>query len=471
MHVIVIGGGIAGLAAAHRLRTSGARVTVLEASHHFGGKLLSGEVAGARIDLGAESMLAVRPEGTALAEAVGLGEALRPPAVAAASVWTGGGLRPMPGGHVMGVPGTPGALAGLLSEAGTARVAEEAGLPPLELGEDAAIGEVVAGRMGREVVDKLVEPLLGGVYAGDAHRLSMRSTVPALFDAARSEKSLLAAVREVQRRAPGRAPGQAVFTGVEGGLGALAEAVAASCRAAGATLESGVAVTALRRTSQGWTVTSEDGRERAADGVVVAVPAGPAARLLAAEVPAAARELAGIEYASMALVTLAFDRGFLERDLGSLPGGSGFLVPAVEGRTVKAATFSSGKWGWVAERAPGLFLLRASIGRYGDRTALEWTDEELVRAALADLRDAIGPVGEPVDSAVTRWIDGLPQYAVGHHARVERVRRAVEGVPGLRVCGAAYEGVGIPACVADAGRAAGGLLATLPHSSPEEAGE
>ncbi|SFC37214.1 protoporphyrinogen oxidase [Streptomyces aidingensis] len=470
MHTIVIGGGISGLAAAHRLLTAGVRVTLVEASARFGGKLWSGEIAGLRTDFGAESMLARRPEGLDLARAVGLGGELAAPSAAGAAVWTRGALRPMPRGHVMGVPGTAAALAGVVSDAGLARIARDAELPPTELGEDQAIGRYVAARMGEEVVDRLVEPLLGGVYAGDAYRISMRSAVPDLWEAARREPSLLAASRTVQERAAGRgdAPAPAAagsaapaapFTGLAGGLGRLPEAVAAACRAGGATLIAAAPATGLRRSEPlGWTVTLADGREVHAGAVLLAVPAGPAATLLAGVAPAAARELRTVEYASMALVGMAFRRA----DLARLPRGSGFLVPAVDGRTVKAVTFSSGKWGWAAAQDPELFVMRASIGRFRDTAVLEREDADLVKAALGDLRDAIGLTAEPVDTVVIRWPEGLPQYTVGHHARVARIRAGVAALPGLRVCGAAFGGVGIPACLADAQRAVHELLSTVP---------
>ncbi|WP_049565182.1 protoporphyrinogen oxidase [Streptomyces sp. SBT349] len=465
MHVIVVGGGISGLAAAHRLLAAGLRVTVLESSDRLGGKLRTGRVGGVRVDLGAESILARRPEGTELARAVGLGEALRPPAVTSAAIWTRGALRPMPQGQVMGVPSTAASLAGVLSDAGLAQIARDAELPPLEVGEDAAVGALVAERMGREVVDRLVEPLLGGVYAGDAYRISLRSAVPKLYEMAREHDSLLAAVRAIQRQSADRAPGEPVFTGIDGGIGTLAEAVTADCRAKGAALETGVAVTNLRRTARGWAAALGDGRSLAADGVVLAVPAGAAARLLAAEVPAAARELSAIEYASMAIITLAFRRA----DLPRLPRGSGFLVPAVDGRIIKAATFTSGKWDWAAAADPDLFVLRASVGRHGEEGPLDWDDAELVRAAVEDLGEAAGLPAKPVDTAVTRWRRALPQYTVGHAARVARVRSFLAGHPELRLCGAAYDGIGIPACIAGATRAVGDLLRTLPPVARDEA--
>ncbi|WP_432043997.1 protoporphyrinogen oxidase [Streptomyces cadmiisoli] len=443
--VVVIGAGIAGLAAAHRLLARGARVTVLEASERVGGKLLPGDIAGVRVDLGAESMLARRPEAVDLAREVGLADRLEPPATSTASIWTRGALRPMPKGHVMGVPGTASALAGVLSEEGLRRIERDAELPRTEVGDDVAVGEFVARRLGREVVDRLVEPLLGGVYAGDAYRISMRSAVPQLFRAARTHDSLTEGVREIQAEAAAAAQTGPVFMGLRGGVGGLPVAVAASVRARGGEIVTGAPVTELRREpGGGWRVTAAD-RVRHADAVIVAVPAPAAARLLRAEVPAAAAELAAVEYASMALITLA-----LRRTEARLPEGSGFLVPPVDGRTVKASTFASQKWGWIAEEDPDLVVLRTSVGRHGETEILRRDDAGLVEVSRADLREATGLDAAPVETRVTRWTDGLPQYPVGHHARVARIREHVGKLPGLAVCGAVYDGVGIPACVASA---------------------
>ncbi|MFI6411811.1 protoporphyrinogen oxidase [Streptomyces sp. NPDC050585] len=453
--VVVIGGGIAGLAAAHRLVEAGRDVVLLEASGRVGGKLRAGEIAGAPVDLGAESMLARRPEGVELARAVGLGDRVRPPATATASVWTRDALRPMPKGHLMGVPGDAGALAGLLSEEGLRAVGRDRELPPDDPGDDVAIGAYVAGRMGREVVDRLVEPLLGGVYAGDAYRISMRAAVPKLYEAARRHPTLTDAVRAVQAEAARTAADGPVFAGIEGGVGLLPDAVARAVTAGGGEIRRDTRVQGLTRRPGGWEVRTERDVLHAA-AVVLATPAWSASELLATESPAAAAELATIEYASMVLVTLAFRRS----DAAALPAGSGFLVPPVDGRTIKASTFSSRKWGWVDEGADDLFVLRTSIGRYGEEEHLGWDDADLAAVSLRDLHDAVGLTAKPVATEVTRWIGGLPQYPVGHVARVARIRDAVAGLPGLRVCGAAYDGVGIPAVIADARRAADEILAT-----------
>ncbi|MFI6877306.1 protoporphyrinogen oxidase [Streptomyces sp. NPDC050400] len=453
--VLVIGGGIAGLAAAHRLLDGDepVNVTVLEASHRLGGKLLAGEIAGARVDLGAESMLARRPEAVGLAKAVGLTDRLQPPSTATASIWTRGALRPMPKGHVMGVPGTADALAGVLSDEGLARIERDADLPPTETGDDVAVGEYVAARLGREVVDRLVEPLLGGVYAGDAYRISMRSAVPQLFEEAARHRSLTEAVRAIQARAAANQQTGPVFTGIEGGIGTLPAAVAESVRAKGGEILLGARASTLGALGTAraatddaqWRVGIADGRTFFADQVIIALPAPAAASLLRTASPKASQELRSIEYASMALITLAY-----RTDDARLPEGSGFLVPPVDGHTIKAATFASHKWGWIAAENPGLRVVRTSVGRHGDERDLGRDDQDLVGIARHDLREATGLTAAPVASHVTRWQDGLPQYPVGHTARVARVREHLGQLPGIAVCGAAYDGVGIPACIASA---------------------
>ncbi|MFI5883248.1 protoporphyrinogen oxidase [Streptomyces sp. NPDC051554] len=465
-HVVVIGAGIGGLAAAHRLLDRGVRVTVVEASERVGGKLLPGEIAGARVDLGAESMLARRPEAVALAREVGLTDRLQAPATATASIWTRGALRPMPKGHVMGVPGTASALSGVLSDEGLRRIERDADLPRTEVGDDVAVGEYVAARLGREVVDRLVEPLLGGVYAGDAYRISMRSAVPQLFQVAKTHDSLTEAVRGIQERAAAAQQTGPVFMGIQGGVGQLPLAVAESVRARGAEILTGTPVTELRRSgAAGWRVVAGD-RVLDADGVIVAVPAPVAAELLRPEAPGAAAELGAVEYASMALITLAYRRADIE-----LPEGSGFLVPPVDGRTIKASTFASQKWGWIADENPDVVVLRTSVGRYGETTILERDDTGLVDVSRHDLREATGLDATPLATRVTRWTDGLPQYPVGHHARVARIREHVGKLPGLAVCGAAYDGVGIPATIASAYAAVERLTGDPVPSASGGAGE
>jgi protoporphyrinogen/coproporphyrinogen III oxidase len=456
--VVVVGGGIAGLTAAYLLGEHPTRdVLLLEGSPRTGGKLRLEEVGGVSVDVGAEAMLARRPEGVALVRELGL--PVVHPVATRSQLWSRDALRPMPR-SLMGVPLDVEELSasGVLSADGLRRVRAEPSLPPTELGdEDLSVGELVAGRLGDEVVDRLVEPLLGGVYAGHARELSARAATPQLVAMLDRGSLLEAAAAAVPRS---MAP---VFAGVPGGLGQLPAALIASERFP---VRTDATVRELRRGPEGrgfeLVVGSAHRPELvAAEEVVLALPAAPAGRLLAALAPAAASELATIDYASTAVVTLAFRAtGFPIAE-----GSSGFLVPPVEDRRIKASTFSFAKWAWVRAAGRGalegedVLLLRTSLGRHREEAALQATDDELVAASLADLGKAIGPLGAPVDAHVQRWGGGLPQYAVGHLDRVERVRREVARVPGLAVCGAAYDGVGIPAVIASARRAADEVLA------------
>lgn len=470
LRIAVVGGGIAGLAAAwfYSRDHPDAQITVLEGGPRIGGKLAVSEVAGVPVDEGAEAILARRPEGVDLARAVGLDDDLVSPRPVSAGLWTRGKVRPLPAGTVMGVPGDLEALAasGVLSAEGVEEVRREGRLPACDLDGDAAIGELVASRMGREVVDRLVEPLLGGVYAGHADQLSLAATVPQLVEPLRARGSLLGAVEEIRgATGSGRATagsGRAtagstgpVFAGLVGGVGRLAGAVGRALESAGVAIRTGAMVRELHRTASGWRLVV--GPTRApesveADAVVLACPARPASRLLADACPAAAAELAEIGYASMALVTLAYPSAALPQSQDAV--GSGFLVPPAEGRTIKAATVLSAKWDWLRERAGETTLVRCSIGRYGEEAILQREDSELVQAAGVDLADALGVTGRPVEARVTRWGGALPQYTVGHRDRIDRIRTAVRGIPGLAVCGAAYDGLGVAPTVASARAAA-----------------
>jgi oxygen-dependent protoporphyrinogen oxidase len=441
--VAVVGGGVAGLAAALEAGRAGARVVVLEAADRLGGKVRVSDVGGLPVDEGADSMLARVPYGVQLAEDAGLGPELVSPAAGSAGLWTRGRLRPLPGGTAMGIPGDLAQLARseVLSPTGLARVPLDLALPGVGQADDISVGALVARRLGREVVDRLVDPLLGGVYAGSADRLSLHATLPQLTAPVARSRSLLLATRRAQATAtPYAGP---VFRGLPGGLGRLPAAVAT---ASGAQVRLATTVRALSRTPHGWRLelgSAAHPELLEVDAVVLAVPAAPAARLLRDLAPAAAAELAGLEYASVGIVTLVLD--------GPAPGtGSGYLVPALEGRTTKAVTFTSRKWAhYPGDRA----VVRASVGRARETAELQRTDAELVAIVRRELSAAVGPVGRLVDSRVVRWGGGLPQYAVGHLGLVARVHAAVARHPGLAVAGAAYGGVGVPA-VARSGREA-----------------
>jgi oxygen-dependent protoporphyrinogen oxidase len=459
-----VGGGISGLSAAASLkrRSPDLRVTVLESSPGIGGKLALAEVGGIAVDVGAESMLNRRPEATALAREVGLADRLVHPETISANLWNRGQMLPMPR-TLMGVPVDARALAesGVISKAGLARAALDAVLPATRIGEsDVSVGWLIEERFGKEVVDRLVEPLLGGVYAGHARELSARATVPQVVALLERDKSMLRAAAAATA-ATSDVP---VFAGLVGGLGQLPGAIVEH---AGLEVRTRATVRDLaRRSGGGWNLvvgSAHDPEIVQADAVVLATPAPASARLLSDVAPDAALELSRIEYASMAIITLAFRRREFPQTTGS-----GFLVPPVDGRTVKGATYSFAKWGWVAEAGAGadsggddLLVMRCSIGRHHEEQVLQVDDERLVETALHDLSDAIGLSVRPVDQHVQRWGGGLPQYALGHVDRVNQVRLAVAKEGPIAVCGAAYEGLGIPACIASAEAAATQVLTAL----------
>jgi oxygen-dependent protoporphyrinogen oxidase len=377
------------------------------------------------------------------------------PATITANLWTRGTMRPMPR-TLMGVPLDTRLLAasGVISKAGLARVAVEPLLPATHLEGDVSIGWLVGERFGDEVVDRLVEPLLGGVYAGHAREISARAAVPqvvALLDRDRSMMRAAAAAAAQTNDVP-------VFAGLAGGLAQLPETIAAGLDVR----TDSTARDLLRASGGGWDLmvgATSDPWTLHADAVILATPARATGRLLTQVAPDAAKELARIEYASMAVVTLAFRT----RDFPATEG-SGFLVPPVDGRTVKASTYSFAKWDWVREAgsaAQGVLVVRCSIGRHREEWTLQRTDEEIVQLALEDLADAIGLSVRPVDAHVQRWGGALPQYAVGHLDRVRTIHTSVAAEPGLAVCGAAYDGLGLPACVASAQLAATQVLDAL----------
>jgi protoporphyrinogen/coproporphyrinogen III oxidase len=466
--VVIVGGGIAGLAAAYFLRAEPAEVTVLEGSPQLGGKLTASEVAGVSVDAGAEALLRRRPEGTDLISAVGLGERLVLPGTTASAIWSRGALHPLPPRQFMGVPADLDGLAasGVLSAAGLTRARQDLELPATPRDGDVPVAAYIGARFGPELVDRLVDPLLGGVYAGRSEQLSFEATLGPLASAAGSHRSLAEAVGSLIPAPPAARAGAdtparpAVFTTLTDGLGALPAAVAA---ASGATVRTRATVRELTRTTTGWRLvvgSAADPEEILADAVVLALPARPASRLLSG-VPgasAAAAALAAIEYASMAIVTLAYPRSRFPVSRER----SGYLVPAVEGRAVKAVTFSTIKWPHLAVPPDGgpagpdgpIDIIRCSIGRIGEESVLQRDDADLVALAVAELADQTGAQGPPVDTRVTRWGGGLPQYTVGHLDRVATIHEAVGAQPGLAVCGAAYAGIGIPACIATADSAA-----------------
>jgi len=442
--VAVIGGGLTGLAAAWHLRDD-AEVVVYEADRRAGGQIRTIELADGPLDVGADAVLARQPAGPALLAALGFTDAdLVHPATSRVHLWVDGRLRPLPERTVFGVPTDLRALAAsrVLSPADVAFVASEPARPRRQVAGDRSVADLVGERFGQRVVTRLVEPLLGGVYAGSAERLSAQATLPPVWAAA-EHRSLLRGLSA--HRARTAADDRPVFVTVRGGLGRLVERLAV---ALGSQLRTASPVRAVAPHEGGVTLHLDD-RTEVFDAVVLAVPAAVAAQLLAPGWRAVARELAGIRAASVGVVALAYDRA-AARDV---PAGSGVLVPRDQGRLTKAVTIGAGKWPHLAERER--FVLRASVGRIDDHRALALDDDRLVEQVDAEVRRCLGLRAPARERVVVRWPHALPQYDVGHHARADRIRHLLEqGPPGVHLAGACLDGVGLAARAADAARVA-----------------
>ncbi len=428
------------MAAAYAVRRDSpprTRITVVDGARMLGGKLRTSHIGGVLVDEGAEMFLTGVPEAIELVRDLGLGADLRYPATMQASVAVEGTLRRLPTGTVMGVPGDIGALAesSVLSPAGLARVIAAADSQAAAVLTDLSVGDLVRRRLGPEVVERLVDPLLGGVYAGRADALSLQATVPALARTLTSPRSLVAAAAQVWT-AP--QPDRPAFATLRRGLGSLIDALATRLDA---DIRLSMPVREVRSTGAGYRLTAGSVPAPTsfdADAVIVATPAPAAARMLRDVIPVGAGLLSEIEYASVAIVTLVYPPG------SQLPPGSGLLVATTEHRAVKAVTFSSQKWEHLAGDRT---VLRASIGRHGEEVTLQRDDDELVAIASRDIAALAGLTAHPIASRVSRWGGALPQYAVGHVDRVGAIEAEVAGVPGLAVAGAAYRGVGVPACI------------------------
>jgi oxygen-dependent protoporphyrinogen oxidase len=460
MRVAVVGAGIAGLAAAHRLRARlgpEAVITLLEQRDRIGGVLRTVDLAGVPYDVGAEAFLARRPEVPALLDELGLTDRLVHPTGAHASIRAAGRTVPLPGGTVLGVPTSAARLSGVLSDAGLAAVAGEPGRPlAWTPGSDVALGGLLRARFGDELADRLVDPLLGGVYAGRVDALGLRPTMPAIAAALDAGAPSLTAAADIAAGAPTVQNGSGlngtpspVFGALRGGYRVLLDALADAARS---DIRLGTTVRAIERSATGWLLVlgpANAPEALEADAVVLAVPAPAVARLLGPVAPAAAAAATGIELASSVVVAMAFQGS-------DLPGvyTSGALIAAGEPLSIKGVTHSTTKWPHL--HGDGLVRMRASLGRFGEATALQADDATLVEQVRADLATLDGITAPPVAVHVQRWGGGLPQYAVGHVARIATLEAALPD--GVAVAGAALHGVGVPACIAT-GRAAADRVA------------
>jgi oxygen-dependent protoporphyrinogen oxidase len=485
--VVVVGGGVAGLAAAWEL-TGGAEaqldppeVVVLESSGRLGGALRTMSFGGRVVDLGPDGFLGRRPEAAALCREVGIGDALVPIAASGASVWARRRLRRLPEGLVMGIPSRwwPTARSGTLGLRGRLGLARDALLPRPDVRGpmgDRSVGPLVARKLGRDVVDTLVDPLMGGIHAGSVDDMSAAAVYPPLLAAAQRRGGLMRALRtEVEASAAGAsgspdsgsgsasepADSPPLFWALHGGMTTLVDALADGLRSRGVDIRLQTAAEHLGRTGGGWSVATA-AAPLDAGCVVLAAPAHVTAALLREHDEEAAALLDAIDYASVVLVTFLVGAD----DVPPLEG-TGFLVPrrarsarGRDGWAVTACTYLDRKWSHLAR--DGEVVLRASLGRVGDSRPESWDDEEVRERAWEELGLMLGVAGEPAESVVTRFPRAFPQYRVHHLLRTAGVEAAVGRLGRLAVAGSAYRGVGIPACVASGRAAAHALRSSTP---------
>jgi oxygen-dependent protoporphyrinogen oxidase len=445
--VVVVGGGIAGLVAAARVAAAGVEVTLLERSERLGGNVRTIPFAGRSLDVGAEMMITAQPAAVELCAELGLADDLVTPVAAPAHVAVRGRLRPLPDGLMSGLPGGVGDLlrSRILTPIGALRAGVDLVVPSRAREGDVAIGAIIRDRLGAQVLERLVDPLLGGIHGSRCDDLSAQALTPQALTALARGRGLVRGLRAAARTTEGP-----TFATLRHGLGTLTAALAETLVAAGADVRLSVSATTVRPGAGGAvSVLTEDGAELHADGCVVATPAPAAGRMLASASPVAAAELAGVHYSSAAVVALAYPLQALD----GLPVGSGFVTAGDERGVVRACTWSSAKWRHLAGEPA---LLKAFVGRAGTQAA---GDGELVEMVHADLARVLRLRARPVEARVERFAPAIPQYAVGHLARVARIEEALPDC--IELAGAAYRGVGIPACVRSGQAAADRVLQRL----------
>jgi len=470
-HVVIVGGGIAGLTAAFSLyeQAAGAGLpltcTLIEAGREWGGKIVTHRAGDLTIEAGPDSFLSQKPWALELCTKLGLSGRLinTNDHQKKTFVYSRGRLRELPEGLVVIVPTRLGPFlkSGLISWPGIARMGLDLALPAKRGGGDESLASFFSRRLGREAFERVVEPLMAGIYAGDAAQISLRATFPRFLDLEQKHGSLIRGM--LASRPAGVPSNRTMFVTLQDGLVELVQALLAKLTTAGAKLmrQQSVAAMRVRQTNTnhpiGWTydLTLENGAVISADAVVLATPAFVSADLVRPLSPIAAELLGAIPYASTATVSMAYKAG----TLGAEVSGFGFVVPRVERRDLLAATWTSVKW---PHRAPASqTLVRCYLGGVGREAILQEDDAALIRRVRDELRSMTGVTGEPVYAEVNRWDRGMPQYTLGHLDRLETIQRSLDRYPGLLLAGAAYRGIGIPDCIRDGTDAASGVIRLL----------
>ena len=439
---LIIGGGVGGLAAAFRLRQRhpAARIVVCEAADRFGGVTASSVVDGFQCEHGPDSLVRTKPAGMRLVNDLGLGGEVigTEPDARAGLIARGRRLVPVPEGLYLMAPGRilPFLRSPLVSWPGKLRMGLDLVIPPrTRPGREESLAAFVRRRLGREALERIAQPLVGGIYTADPERLSVAATMPLFLEAEREHGSLIRAMRRRVDAASASGPRYSLFATLRGGLGALVDRLVE--RLDGCELRTGCPVAGLARDGDGWCAATAAGPIRARR-VVLALPAWAAARLVAPVDRTLADDLAAVPYAGVATISLAVPLA----DLDPLPAAAGFVVPAVEGRTLLACTFVHRKY---AGRAPaGWAHLRAFVGGALHPGDTDCSDDDLKAAVRRDLGDLLGLRTEPRWLALHRWSRAMCQPEVGHRERTARIRTRAAQIPGLHLVGNGYEGVGIP---------------------------
>lgn len=482
---MIVGGGISGLAAAHRLATQAApgtlRITLLESQDRIGGWVRTESFAGRPVDFGPDSLLVRMPWAAELAQEVGIEDDLVAPGEGGAFLLSRGKLRTLPPGILAGLPGGPMPFvrSGLLGPLGLLRAGLDLVLPANAPDGDESIGHLVRRRLGKQTLERVIDPLLGGVHAGRCDDLSVQATAPQIAAAARADRSLLRGLRKTAPPAPpaGSAP-RPVFMAPRGGMQTLATAITRALIDSGVHLRTNARVERLEPVNGSTAVRLHlaDGELIEADGVIVATPAAVTAELIAEHAPGVARTLRALRYASVAHTALAYDPAALP----PLPSGTGFLVPRPEGRLMTACTFLDRKWperravgaasGADADPYADAVVIKCSTGRIDDDRFTALTDDQLVATLHGELSRILGFRAEPLASRVVRVHGGLPQYEPGHPARIDAAMvEAREALPAISLIGAAYRGASVPLCIRDGRSGADAQLHRLGVPAAQEA--
>jgi len=470
--IVIIGGGIAGLAAAYKVARAAeagneVRFTLVEKDSRLGGKIATVHHDGFIIDGGPDCFLTEKPAIHRIAKLLGIFDEELPTDEARKRTYilSRGRLHDLPDGVMMFAPTKfwPFFTTSLFSWPGKLRMGMDLFIKPKPAGpdgpEDETLESFVVRRMGRECLDRLAEPLVGGVHASDPAKMSLAATFPRLLEMEQTYGGMIrgfyaarkkvAEMRKKYPPKPGAKP-RTFFTSFEQGMQYLTDAMAAA--AGRDRMRTGVAATGLTRTPEGWRLELDDGEVLDADAVIVATESWAAERLVRPVDAVIADALAGIEHSSSATVSLAFK----ESEVGIDMNAFGVLCPLVENRALMAATFSSTKW---PGRAPeGTVLLRGFVGGPHNQAIMTESDDRLAEIVLAELRDILGVKGEPLFSRVFRWERGMPQYTMGHLGRVEAIEARQSEIAGFALAGGSYRGVGLPNCVESGERAVSKVL-------------